>query len=176
MGRRDERRGRRMKRLLVVADDRALTRFVAEALLGRALGNGAAKTSDPWDVARAHTGLEALLLVTRGGRAFDVVVVDQPLEDMDVLHLLDRLRQTDDAKDTPIFLLSERGRDQHSRRMSAELYKVAGFIDKPVTTESLRTAFGSLERKRRILLIDTNPDMAERYREALSGAGYLVEM
>jgi uncharacterized protein (TIGR02266 family) len=73
-------------------------------------------------------------------------------------------------------LLSERGRDQHSRRVAAETYKVAGFIDKPVTTDSLRAAFGSLERKRRIMLIDTNKDMGERFREALSSAGYLVEM
>jgi uncharacterized protein (TIGR02266 family) len=165
-----------MKRLLVVADDRALTKFVAEALLGRALGNGAAKANDTWDVARAHTGLEALLLVTRGGRTFDVVVIDQPLEDMDVLNLLSRLRENDDSKDVPVFLLSERGRDQHSRRLAAETYRVAGFIDKPVTTESLRAAFGSLERKRRIMLIESNREMGERYREALSSAGYLVEV
>jgi uncharacterized protein (TIGR02266 family) len=165
-----------MKRLLVVADDRALTRFVAEALLGRALGNGAAKTSDAWDVARAHTGLEALMLITHGGRSFDVVVLDQPLEDMELLNLLAKLRENDDAREVPVFLLSERGRDQHSRRLAAETYKVAGFIDKPVTTESLRAAFGSLERKRRIMLIESNKDLAERYREALSSAGYLVEI
>jgi uncharacterized protein (TIGR02266 family) len=164
------------KRLLVIADDRALTKFVAEALLGRALGNGAARATDPWDVARAHSGLEARLLVTRGGRSFDVVVIDHPLEDMDVLDLIQRFRDTEDAKDVPIFLLSERGRDQHSRRVAAETYKVAGFIDKPVTTETLRAALGSLERKRRILLIEPKKEISERYRDALSEAGYLVEL
>jgi uncharacterized protein (TIGR02266 family) len=165
-----------MKRLLVVAEDRALTKFVAEALLGRALGNGALRPTDVWDVARAHTGLEAQLLITRSGRSFDLVVIDQPLEDMDVLNLLARIRDVEDAKEVPIFLLSERGRDQHSRRVAAEAYKVAGFIDKPVTAETLRAALGSLERKRRIMLIDSNRDLGERYREALSGAGYLVEL
>ncbi len=165
-----------MKRLLVVADDRALTRFVAEALLGRALGTGATRASDPWDVARAHTGLEAQLLITRGNRSFDLVVIDQPLEDMDALDLLARLRELEDTKDIPVFLLSERGRDQHSRRVASESYQVTGFIDKPVTVEMLRAALGSLERKRRILLIEGNGNTAERYREALSNAGYLVEI
>ncbi len=56
-----------MKRLLVVAQDRDLTRFVAEALLGRVLSSGAPQVDDRWDISRAHTATEALLLITRGG-------------------------------------------------------------------------------------------------------------
>lgn len=165
-----------MKRILVVAGDRALTRFIAEALLGRSLGNGTVKSTDPWEVARAHSGLEASLLVTRGGRPFDVIVVDQPLPDLEALEVLAKLRGNEEAKDVPIFLLSERGRDQLARRVASETYKVAAFIDKPVTAETLRAALGSLERKRRILLIDSNQDLAERYRDALASSGYLVEV
>lgn len=164
------------KRILLVAGDRALTRFVAEALLGRTLGNGMGKASDPWDIARAHTGLEAHLLITRGGRPFDVIVVDQPLPDLDPLDLLAKMRSHEDAKDVPIFLISERGRDQLARHVASETYGVAAFIDKPVTSETLRAALGSLERKRRILLVEGKRDVADRYRDALSGAGYLVEV
>lgn len=165
-----------MKRILVVAGDRALTRFVAEALLERSLGNGTIKSADPWDVARAHSGLEASLLVAKGGRPFDVIVMDQPLPDLDALEVLAKIRSSEEAKDVPIFLLSERGRDALARRVASETYKVAAFIDKPVTADTLRAAVGSLERKRRILLIDSNKDQAERHRDALASAGYLVEV
>ena len=58
----------RMRRLLVVATNRALTKFVAEALLGRGLSTSPPRSSDAWDIARAHSGTEAYLFVTRGGR------------------------------------------------------------------------------------------------------------
>lgn len=165
-----------MKRLLVIAGDRALTRFVAEALLGRSLANGATRPNDPWDIARAHNATEAYLLVTRGGRPFDVIVVDQGLPDQDPLELLERLRKTEAASPVPVFVMTERGRDHHSRRIASEHFNVAGFIEKPVSAESLRAAFGNLERKRRILLVESNNDLAERYRTALSDAGYLTEL
>lgn len=165
-----------MKRLLVIAGDRALTRFVAEALLGRSLANGATRPNDPWDIARAHNATEAYLLVTRGGRPFDVIVVDQGLPDQDPLELLERLRKTEAASPVPVFVMTERGRDHHSRRIASEHFNVAGFIEKPVSAESLRAAFGNLERKRRILLVEGNPELAERYRAALAGAGYLIEL
>ncbi|MCK6552189.1 response regulator, partial [Myxococcota bacterium] len=165
-----------MKRLLVVAGDRALTKFVAEALLGRSLTQFVPRSSDPWDISRAHTATEAFLLVTRGGRPFDVLVVDHVLPDQEPLELVDRLRKTDEARDVPIFFISERGRDQHSRRIASESYDVAGFIEKPVTIETLRSALGSLERKRRVLLVEPRAELAERYRAALAQAGFLPEV
>lgn len=165
-----------MKRMLVIAGDRALTRFVAEALLERSLQNGAPRPNDPWDIARAHNGLEAFMLVTRGGRPFDVIVVDQGLPDQDPLELLEKLRKNDSSDGVPVFVMTERGRDHHSRRIASEHYSVAGFIEKPVSADSLRAALGNLERKRRVLLVEGNAELAERYRGALSDAGYLTEL
>src|SRR5688500_12409763 len=105
--------------------------------------------------------MEAYLLVTRGGRSFDVIVVDQGLPDQDPLELLDRLRKADVARAVPVFVMTERGRDQHSRRIASEHFSVAGFIEKPVTADSLRAALGNLERKRRVLLVESVPDIAE---------------
>jgi uncharacterized protein (TIGR02266 family) len=164
-----------MKRLLVVAGDRALTKFVAEAMLGRTLGSSGPRPQDEWDIARAHTALEAYLLVDKGGRPFDVIVIDQNLPDQDPLKLVDRMRKTEHARDVPIFLMTERGRDQHSRRIASERYQVAGFVEKPVTADIIRQTFGNLERKKRILLVETNTGVAERYRDALLTAGYLTD-
>ncbi len=171
-----------MKRLLIVAKERDLTRFVAEALLGRELDRASGKgpsgprPDDPWDISRAHSGLEANLLVTRGGRPFDVLVIDQPLPDQEVSALLDNLRNFESSAELPIFLLSERGRSPHSRRIASERYKVTGFIEKPVTAQSLREALDTLERKRRVLLVESNVDIAERYRDLMNRSGYLTEV
>lgn len=164
-----------MRRLLVVAGDRLLTRFFAESLLGRSAGAGSPRPGDPWDISRAHTGLEALILVTRGGRTFDVIVIDHVLPDQDGLQLLDRLRRAPETRDVPIFLISERGRDLHSRRLASERYDVAGFLEKPVTAESIRNALGTLDRRRRVLLVEPDPGLGEQFEGALRAAGYVVE-
>lgn len=163
-----------MKRLLVVAGDRALTRFIGEALLQRPLSD-LPRRNDAWDIARAHTALEAYLLVSRGGRPFDAMVIDHPLPDQEVLALIERIRAVEDAKDAPIFLMSERGRDQHLRHLAADRFSVAGFLEKPVTVESLKAALLAVEKKRRILLVESREELAERYHGALAAAGYLVE-
>lgn len=165
-----------MKRLLVVAGDRALTKFVTEAVLDRALDTLGPRRSDPWDVARAHTGLEAYLLLTKGGRPFDLIIVDQRLPDQATLTLLEKFRTADAVHRVPVFLMSERGRDHHSRRIAVERYGVSGFIEKPVSAESIRIALGYLSRKRQILLVESNAVFAERCRSALSSAGYEVDV
>lgn len=165
-----------MRRLLVIAGDRALTKFVAEATLGRSLNNSPPKSSDPWEIARAHSGTEAYLLVTRGGRPFDAIVVDHNLPDQDALMLIDKLRKAEMAAQVPIFFISERGRDQLVRRLASERYQVAGFIEKPVTAESIRATIGNLERRRRVLLVESDAPLAERYRTALQEAGYIAEV
>lgn len=161
-----------MKRILLLAADRALTRFIAESLLARSI-DAPPKVDDDWDVARAHSPLEAQVLVTHGGRPFDVVAIDHDLGGADALEFLGQLRQ--ENSDLPIFLLTERGRDPHVRRVAVDEHRVTGFIDKPVTAESLREVLGSLERNRRILLAEADEDMAERYQSAFERSGYLVQ-
>lgn len=163
-----------MKRLLVVAEDRELTRFVAEALLGRGL-NAPPHTHAGWDVARAHSGLEGLALIEHGGRPFDCVLFDQALPDQELIETISQVRSLSEAKELPIFVLSERGKDQHSRRLAAERYGVAGFLDKPVTMDTLRHAFDTLESKRKILLVESKQDVADRYMGCLKRHGYSIE-
>lgn len=164
-----------MRRLLICAGDRELTRFIAEAMLGRSASDPP-RADDTWDVARAHTGLEALTLVEFGGRPFDCLLMGTGLPDQDVIEVVSKMRNLDIAKDVPIFLIVERGRDPHSRRLATERYQVAGFLEKPVTAEALHQTFEGLERKRRILLVESRADIAERYAAALERAGYAVEM
>lgn len=163
-----------MKRIMLVAADRALTRFIAESLLGRSI-DSPPKAADDWDVARAHAPVEAEVLVTHGVRPFDVIVVDHDLGGHDALDLLDRLRAANKDREIPLFLLTERGRDPHVRRIAVERHHVSGFIEKPVTAERLREELGALERRRRILLVEPDADVAERYAEALERAGYVVD-
>ncbi len=164
-----------MKRLLVAAADRAFTRFVAESVLQRALTLDTPRTSDAWEVARAHTALEALLLLTRGGRPFDALLLDHPLPDRELLELLAEIRSTNEGRAIPIFLLSERGRDPHSRRNAVERFAVTRILDKPVTAELLRDAIANLERRQSILLAEPDGARAEAYLETIRRAGYTVE-
>lgn len=163
-----------MRRVLLVAADRALTRFVAESLLERSV-DAPPKSDDPWEVARAHTPLEAQVLVTHGGRPFDVLVLDHDLGGADALALLNELREALGQRDLPIFLLTERGRDPHIRRIAVERHRVTGFLEKPVTAEGLRETLGTLERRRRILLVEADDDLAERYVGALTRSGYVAD-
>ena len=107
-----------MKRLLVAAPERDLTRFVAESLLERSV-DGPPRADDAWDIARAHTALEARLLVTHGGRPFDAAVLDQGLGADELLGLLETLA-AQASTPPPIFVLTERGRDRHVRRVATE--------------------------------------------------------
>jgi len=163
-----------MRRILLVAPDRALTRFIAESLLEHSVDTPP-KPDDPWDVARAHTPLEAQVLVAHGGRPFDVVVLDHDLGGEDALKLIAELRDALNNQELPIFLLTERGRDPHIRRIAVERHRVTGFIEKPVTAESLRSVLGGLERHRRILLAEADDDLAERYLEAFRKSGYVAD-
>ena len=158
----------------MVAGDRALTRFVSESLLARPIDT-AAQSSDPWDISRAHTALEAHLLITHGGRPFDVFLLDQSLPDEPLLTFLGQIHREPATASSPVFVMTERGRDPHIRRVAAEQFGVIGFIEKPVTEESLRHSLGSLERRRRILLIDSDAELNGRYAAALGKSGYLVE-
>lgn len=166
-----------MKQLLVVAGDRALTKFVAETLLGRKITpNDPMMQGNGWEIARAHTGLEALLLVTKSGKSFDALVLDQHLPDRDVLQLLDALRSSPESEELPIFIMSERGRDHLARRLASDAYFVAGFIDKPVTSESLRRGLRNLHRLRVVLLVDGVGERRDEFAKALKQAGYGVEL
>jgi uncharacterized protein (TIGR02266 family) len=166
-----------MKSLLVVAGDRALTKFIAETLLGRKLERGGPSLrGNGWSIARAHSSLEGLLMITRSEQRFDAILVDQNLPDRDVLSFLDQVRKIPDASALPVFVMSERGRDQLTRKLASDAYLVTGFIDKPVTAESLRRGLRTLERLRLVLLVEHDAQLATEFERELRGGGFAVEV
>lgn len=165
-----------MKSLLVVAGDRALTKFIAETLLARKLERGGPSLKgNGWNIARAHSALEGSLMITRSEQHFDAILVDQHLPDRDVLSFLDSLRKMPEAQHLPVFVMSERGRDQLTRKLASDAYFVTGFIDKPVTAESLRRGLRNLERMRLVLLVEKDPALASEFERELRKAAFAVE-
>lgn len=166
-----------MKHLLVVAGDRALTKFITETLLARKLERGGPQLKgNGWNIARAHSGLEGQLMITRSEQHFDAILVDQNLPDRDVLSFLDQLRKLPEAQNLPIFVMSERGRDQLTRKLASDAYFVTGFIDKPVTAESLRRGLRNLERMRLVLIVDRDNNKAQEFERELRKAAFAVEI
>jgi uncharacterized protein (TIGR02266 family) len=167
-----------MKRLLFIAGDPALTRFATEALSGGDLDAGdpaAEALKVEWEVARAHSSLEGHLLVTRGGRPFDAILLDQDLPDENVLEFLAKVRTHEFATDVPIFILSERGRDPHIRRTASSQFSVMGYLEKPLTAASLRQSLQSLEGRRKVLLVESHAELAEELRKVLRSHHYVTE-
>jgi DNA-binding response OmpR family regulator/Tfp pilus assembly protein PilZ len=166
-----------VKRVLVAAEDRRLTKFVAESLLQRAITREEpGMRSDAWDLSRAHSSLELSILINHGQRSFDVVVLDQGLPGQDCLEIIADIRRFEATQNVSIFVMSERGRDQLVRRIATERYFVTGFIDKPVSAVGLRSCLASLGRQRRIMLIDSDSAQAQHLALSLRNAGYSVEI
>ena len=166
-----------MKNLLVVAGDRALTKFIAETLLQKKIERGGPSLrGNGWTIARSHSALEGLLMLTKSEQRFDALVVDQNLPDRDVLSFLDQVRKLPGCDLLPIFVMSERGRDQLTRKLASEAYVVTGFIDKPVTAESLRRGLRTLERMRLVLLAEESPIASAEFERELRKAGFAVEL
>ncbi|MFO0724782.1 MAG: response regulator [Myxococcota bacterium] len=166
-----------MKNLLVVAGDRALTKFIAETLLQKKIERGGPSLKgNGWVIARSHSALEGQLMLTKSEQRFDAMVVDQNLPDRDVLSFLDQVRKLPGCDVLPIFVMSERGRDQLTRKLASEAYVVTGFIDKPVTSESLRRGLRNLERMRLVLLAEESKSVATEFERELRKAGFAVEV
>jgi uncharacterized protein (TIGR02266 family) len=166
-----------VKSLLVIAGDRALTKFIAETLLARKLERGGPSLKgNGWNIARAHSALEGQLMITRSEQDFDAILVDQSLPDRDVLSFLDQIRKFTESANKPIFVMSERGRDQLTRKLASEAYLVTGFIDKPVTAESLRRGLRNLERMRLVLLVERDKEVAGEFERELRKAAFAVEV
>jgi uncharacterized protein (TIGR02266 family) len=163
--------------LLVVAGDRAMTRFVAETLLARKLDRTSPTLrSSQWALGRAHSGLEGLLMLTRSEQRWDAVLVDQSLPDRELMQFLEQLRKTPEGRHLPVYVMSERGRDQLTRKQASEAYGVAGFIDKPVTADSIRRGLRSLERMRTVLLVEPSAEVADPLASELRAGLFMVEV
>ncbi|MEM1025716.1 MAG: PilZ domain-containing protein [Myxococcota bacterium] len=158
--------------MTVASTDRELTRFVAETITERSLDGFVPRPEDPWSIGRAHSSLEALVLLTGVSHPPDLLLVDTQMGDM--MELLDRL-QGETGQMPLVAVITERGRDLTLRRRIVQRYGVAGFLEHPLRKDGLHGLMARLDRRRRVLVVGPkDPDSEARVR-ALTDAGHQVE-
>ena len=122
-------------RILIIDDDVRLAEMV-----------GAYLTGAGFSVEARHTGLAGVSAIAhRGGQAaFDVVVLDIMLPDLDGLEVCRRLRA---ASDVPILMLSARGED--SDRIVGLEIGADDYLPKPFNPRELQARLKAILRRRR---------------------------
>jgi two-component system chemotaxis response regulator CheY len=115
-----------MRRVLLVEDSASMRAFVRTALeSAAALGE--------LEIAEAQSGFDALRLLPRG--AWDLVITDINMPDINGLELISFIKKSEAHKGTPILIIStassERDRDR------GMLLGASGYLVKPFTAESL---------------------------------------
>ncbi|MEE2904026.1 MAG: response regulator [Myxococcota bacterium] len=162
-----------MKRILFATGDRSFSMFLAETLLDKQITvEQPMLRSTHWDICRAHSALELSVLVNHGRRQFDIVVVDQDLPGPDCLEVIADLRRFEQTQDVAIFVITERGKHQLVRRIASERYFVSGFIEKPVSPNSLRASLSHVGQRSRILVIDKQQSVIEDIALMVEEVGY----
>ncbi|MBX2811689.1 MAG: PilZ domain-containing protein [Myxococcales bacterium] len=167
-----------MKRALFVAGDREVTREPVAALLGLGaqpapLPRGIAEIG--WEAARAHSLLEARTLIEFSPAPFDLLAVAPKLPDGFGFELISDFQQTGQPF-IPVLAMTQRGRDQHIRRLAALRHHVAGFVDLPSPSEHLRKQFTEVNKPRRVLFVTSNDPSDHRLIEELKPAHYHLEI
>ncbi|MEL7369233.1 MAG: response regulator, partial [Myxococcota bacterium] len=157
-----------MKRLLVVSGDRTLTSRVAETFEGDTFG-----PAGTWIIARAHTGLEALVLLERGERPFDAVVVEAPLPDHDADIFWARLAKTPAAPQLSCYLIG--ASENVIRQNWQSSFKKIDRFTPPVDLEDLRHKLDALPMPLDVLLAESDDARRDRYAKHLTDAGYRLE-
>ena len=120
------------ERILLVEDDARLAKLVAEYLGGAG-----------FRVSHAARGDAALAMLAQGG-AYDALVLDLMLPDMDGLDLCRRLRERRD--DTPVLMLTARG-DATDRSVGLEL-GADDYLPKPCEPRELLARLRAILRRR----------------------------
>ena len=115
-----------MRRVLLVEDSASMRAFVRAALTSSAaLGE--------LEVAEAQSGFDALRLLPRG--AWDLVITDINMPDINGLELISFIRKSEAHRTTPILIIStassERDRDR-GLQLGA-----SGYLIKPFTAEAI---------------------------------------
>ncbi len=143
-------------RVLVVDDDPAMRRTCA-----RALGH------DGWDVVLAESGKAAIAMLRNPGEAFDCIVSDVHMPEVDGFQLVAAIRSHDD--DIPVLLMT--GDPSLDGAVRAIDTGAVSYLSKPFHHESLLTAVARAARRHGTSRMRRR---AESYAARLSGSDDLV--
>ncbi|WP_437551017.1 response regulator [Sorangium sp. So ce367] len=128
-----------MARILIVEDSPAMRAYIRSTLEDRVLG-----LAGDVDIVEAVNGFDALRLLPRG--AFDLVITDINMPDINGLEVIRFVRQSDRYRHVAILIISTQATErdiQRGLRLGADR-----FLPKPFTPEALRDAVvASLEAR-----------------------------
>ena len=115
-----------MRRVLLVEDSASMRAFVRAALASStALGE--------LEVAEAQSGFDALRLLPRG--AWDLVITDINMPDINGLEVISFIRKSEAHKDTPILIISTASSERDRERGMS--LGASGYLVKPFTEQAL---------------------------------------
>ncbi|WP_437962267.1 response regulator (plasmid) [Sorangium sp. So ce119] len=141
-----------MARILIVEDSPAMRAYVRSTLEDCVVG-----LAGDVDIVEAMNGFDALRLLPRG--AFDLVITDINMPDINGLELIRFVRQSDRYRRVGILIISTQAAErdiQRGLRLGADL-----FLPKPFTPEALRDAVVACLDGRAQRVADGDTDAAE---------------
>jgi two-component system chemotaxis response regulator CheY len=115
-----------MRRVLLVEDSASMRAFVRAALTS-------ASVLGELEIAEAQSGFDALRLLPRG--AWDLVITDINMPDINGLELISFIKKSEAHHDTPILIISTASSERDRER--GITLGAAGYLAKPVTAEML---------------------------------------
>ncbi|MFT3768498.1 MAG: response regulator [Minicystis sp.] len=119
-----------MARILIVEDSPAMRTYVRSAL------EGTPELGDDLEIIEAASGFDALRLLPRS--AYDLVISDINMPDINGLELIRFVRQTAHLKRIALLIISSQGSERDKARALA--LGADAFLAKPFTPEMLRGA------------------------------------
>jgi two-component system chemotaxis response regulator CheY len=119
-----------MARILIVEDSAAMRTYVRSSL------EGAPEIGDDTEIVEASSGFDALRLLPRG--AFDLVITDINMPDINGLELIRFVRQNAHHKAVAVLIISTQSSERDRARGLA--LGADEFLAKPFTPEALREA------------------------------------
>ncbi len=120
-----------MRRVLLVEDSASMRAFVRAALTSaHALGE--------LEIAEAQSGFDALRLLPRG--AWDLVITDINMPDINGLELISFIKKSESHKNTPILIISTASSERDRERgmtLGASAYLVKPFTAEAIVEQAL---------------------------------------
>jgi two-component system chemotaxis response regulator CheY len=137
-----------MVRILIVEDSAAMRTYVRAAL------EGAEELGGDVEIAEAASGFDALRLLPRG--AYDLVITDINMPDINGLELIRFVRQSAHHRQIAVLIISTQSAERDKKRGLA--LGADGFLAKPFTPEALRDAVArSLAERAASSLLSPSP-------------------